>query len=110
MCLPSAYCATSSGIDIIRLRERTQPISFFCVRTSVQSSITTGRVFFSGAGGGGAVIRGTSPSTRSVDSSCQLAGGFGGLGLGGSRKLCREDDSLRDRRGGAAGFSENNKE
>src|SRR5689334_294771 len=75
----SAYCATSSGIDIEICRASTQPAFPSCVRTRYQSSVGTG-----GAGGG------PSPFTsamRGRDRSTQFPGGAGAGGGGGGGTL-----------------------
>src|SRR5450759_5416941 len=79
---PSAYCATSSGIDMASIRESTHPALPSLVRTNVQSSIGTGLAgvssFFScfscpAPGSGGALC----------DNCNQFGGGGGGGGSGG---------------------------
>src|SRR6185312_191420 len=75
---PSAYCATSSGMDIDICRASTQPALPSCVRTRYQSSSGTD---LTGAG--------SPPSSvaRGRDSSTQLAGGAGAGGGGGGGSL-----------------------
>src|SRR4051812_8723719 len=94
MCLPSAYCATSSGIAMTRLRDNTQPHCLSFVRTNVQFSRTAGffssPAFFSAAALSLLVLRSavlSPPLIRSAESSCQLSGALGGLGGGGFRAL-----------------------
>src|SRR5512142_567153 len=74
---PSAYCATSSGIDIEICRASTQPAFPSRVRTRYQSSVGTG---FAGSAAGDSP---PSSAARGRDSSTQLAGGAGAGGGGG---------------------------
>src|SRR5260370_4628485 len=77
MRLPSAYCATSSGIAVESRRVNTQPDWPCGVRTRLQPSIR-------GAGFSGVFSGSSLPSSESrFESSTQSAGGGGGLGIGG---------------------------
>src|SRR5579864_4536464 len=79
MTCPSAYCATSSGIDSEICRASTQPAFLSRVRTRYQSSV-------GGRTAGAAAAGGSSPGNsdaRGRESSTQLAGSAGGGGAGG---------------------------
>src|SRR5580700_537103 len=77
---PSAYCATSSGMDMINMRASTQPTLPSLVRTRFQSS-NCGAV--ADAAGWG-VARAERSAARGFERSCQLRGGDGGTGMGGA--------------------------
>src|ERR1017187_10774405 len=84
---PSAYCATSSGMDMANMRDNTQPALLSLVRTRLQSSMTGG--FLPGSGAGASAVSSvlaraaSSLSTGDRESSRQFGGSFGGGGMGG---------------------------
>src|SRR5450759_2485241 len=82
MRLPSAYCATSSGIAMETRRVSTQPDWPEGARMRLQPSVR-GASFW-----GGSCPASASDSSRSVlESSSQSAGGAGGFGMGGGGTL-----------------------
>src|SRR5580765_6317222 len=83
MTCPSAYCATSSGMDIEICRASTQPAFPSRVRTKYQSSVGMG------LRGSGAAATASPPrsAARGRDKSTRLAGGAGAGGGGGGGSL-----------------------
>src|SRR6185369_14738604 len=85
MRLPSAYCATSSGMAMTMRRVRIQPDWPSRLRTRLHSSWGTAglpSLSLSVSGGGS-----SSSALGDFDSSTQLGGGGGGLGIGGGGYL-----------------------
>src|ERR1700722_16357161 len=76
---PSAYCATSSGIDIVNIRASTHPTLPSFVRTRFQSSNCG-----AGPAGDTACALLGMLAARGFERSCQLRGGAGGAGRGGA--------------------------
>src|SRR6185295_7900115 len=84
----SAYCATSSGIDIDICRASTQPALSSLVLTRYQSSVGA----FGAATGAASANSPDKSVERGREISTQLAGGAGAGGRGGGGSLpCFED-------------------
>src|SRR5579872_6390304 len=77
---PSAYCATSSGIAMLTIRDRTQPALPSLVRIRYQSSNGIG---LRGSGGFTGSREGSLGSSPVFDISIQFFGGRGAAGMGG---------------------------
>src|SRR5580698_7460126 len=101
---PSAYCATSSGIAMLRGRVSTHPTFPSRVRTKFQSSIGTSTGGAGAATGGGASSGPSGDSGFGVESASQFSGGFGAGGRGGGLILVAVELGLGFLRVGA-GFT-----
>src|SRR5579863_8050940 len=81
---PSAYCATSSGIDMLSMRVSTQPAWPSLVRTRLQSSMWTTAACEEGSSAFGVSGFGfSSDFVFGTERASQLLGAVGAAGVGG---------------------------